>query len=178
VTDAQMRDPVLRLEQDLYGVMARDALGGIKMKVDDLAAFVAGLVAGLDQMMNVQGETDWERHVRLLNRFSPGRIDDPEKSTIACSCGQRFTWSGASDALRSWVAVHGPHLPPLPSEVDRVRGDNVRKFARSAIDPKNEFEHALRAFTLACMQSVRVSEGFEANEADLQAGLESILQSK
>jgi hypothetical protein len=55
---------------------------------------------------------------------------------------------------------------------------SVRQLAACAAAPKCEDDIILRAFAMACMQSVAVSEDFEANDADLQGALDELASSR
>lgn len=38
------------------------------------------------------------------------QYDDYETSTRVCPCGERITWSGASEELEAWMKVHQRHV--------------------------------------------------------------------
>lgn len=36
-----------------------------------------------------------------------------EDSTLFCSCGAHFTWTGVDPGLSAWMKAHEPHVEPL-----------------------------------------------------------------
>jgi hypothetical protein len=85
-----------------------------------------------------------ETRDRLLRRFSLTRENGESDSTIHCTCGVSFTWGYSGEALNEWIDMHGPHMPPLPSEPNYVELECKLEELRRLNEAQGEALIALR----------------------------------
>ena len=91
--------------------------------------------------------TDWNvTRGRLLRRFYRTSVNTEAGSVVRCACGESYAWSDlGGDPLCAWVDVHGPHMPPLPSEpllkpdAQRALRAILDRIAVEEADPHNDY---------------------------------------